>query len=105
LAGRSIDTSGASLTAQDRQGISCDFCHKLVDWNYVEGVSPAEDADILAALDDAPTSYANGQYVVSPTSAKRGPYADALDNGHPVLDSEFHRSSNLCGTCHDVSNP
>ena len=104
LAGRSIDTSGESLTAEDRKGISCDFCHKLVDWNYVEGVSPAEDADILAALPDPPTDYNSGQYVVAPTAAKRGPYDDALDTGHPVLQSEFHRSSALCGTCHDVSN-
>lgn len=105
LAGRSIDTSGASLTDADRKGVSCDFCHKLVDWNYVEGVSPAEDADILAALDDVPTEYTSGQYVMAPTAAKRGPFADALENGHPILDSAFHRSSELCGTCHDVSNP
>lgn len=105
LAGRSIDTSGQSLTAEDRQGISCDFCHKLVDWNYVEGVSPAEDADILAGMSDVPTEYTSGQYVVAPTAAKRGPYADALENGHSNLESEFHRSSRLCGTCHDVSNP
>ena len=105
LAGRSLDTSGESLTAEDRQGISCDFCHKLVDWNYVDGVSPAEDAGILADLDDVPTQYTSGQYVMAPTAPKRGPYADALDTGHPVLESNFHRSSELCGTCHDVSNP
>ncbi len=29
--GRSIDTSGGMLTAKDRQGIQCDFCHRLVD--------------------------------------------------------------------------
>jgi hypothetical protein len=105
LAGRSIDTSGESLTQEDRHGISCDFCHKLVDWNYVEGLSPAEDADILAALENVPTEYTSGQYVVAPTAAKRGPRADSLENGHPVLVSNFHRSSDLCGTCHDVSNP
>lgn len=104
LAGRSIDSSGQSLTVEDRKGISCDFCHKLVDWNYTPGVSPAEDADILAGLIDPPTDYTTGQYVIAPTAAKRGPFADALEDGHAILESDFHRSSALCGTCHDVSN-
>ncbi|RKZ13545.1 hypothetical protein DRQ53_13165, partial [bacterium] len=103
--GRSTDTSGASLTAEDRVGISCDFCHKLIDPVYVEGVSPAEDEAILAALDQVPPQSGNGNYVLAPSAPKRGPYDDALDTGHPVAESPFHRSSDLCGTCHDVSHP
>lgn len=105
LDGRSVDTSGGLLTAEDRVGISCDFCHKLVDPQYVPGVSPAEDAAILAALDEVPAQSGNGAYVVAPSASKRGPYDDALDTGHPVMQSEFHRTSAICGTCHDVSSP
>jgi hypothetical protein len=103
--GRSVDTSGGLLTAEDRVGISCDFCHKLIDPEYVEGVSPAADEDILAALHEVPAQSGNGEYVVSPSAAKRGPRTDALENGHGVQDSPFHRTSAICGTCHDVSSP
>jgi hypothetical protein len=35
---------------------------------------------------------------------KLGPYSDSVTK-HPSLKSQFYRSSELCGTCHDVSNP
>jgi hypothetical protein len=104
LEGRSVDTRGGMITAKDRQGVQCDFCHRLVDPDYVVGVSPAQDEDILNALDDVPSSHSNGQFVVDPVSSKRGPYADAIAS-HSFVESAFHRSGNLCGTCHDVSNP
>jgi mono/diheme cytochrome c family protein len=105
LNGHSVDTSGGMLTDSDRKGITCDFCHKLVDPEYVEGVSPPEDAAILAALDEIPAQSGNGQYVMAPTAPKRGPYDDALDTGHEVLQSAYHREAAICGTCHDVSSP
>lgn len=105
LNGHSADTGGGMLDEADRKGITCDFCHKLVDPDYVEGVSPAEDEAILNALDEIPAQSGNGQYVMAPTAPKRGPYDDALDTGHPVLDSAYHRSADICGTCHDVSSP
>jgi hypothetical protein len=43
-------------------------------------------------------------YVISNGNAKLGPYTDA-DARHQFLPSNFHRSAELCGTCHDVSNP
>ena len=52
-----------------------------------------------------PTGYANGQYVVDPTlQMRRGPYASTVAP-HPFMESDFHRRGDLCGTCHDVSNP
>jgi hypothetical protein len=102
--GRSTDTSGAMLTAKDRQSVQCDFCHRLVDPHYVEGVSPAADEPILAALAAIPLAPANGQFVTDPDPVKRGPYADAVAS-HQFLESPFHREAALCGTCHDVSNP
>lgn len=102
--GRSFDTSGNSLIAKDYQGVNCVFCHAMVDPVYVEGVSPPQDAAILAALESVPTAHANGSFVLDPDPVRRGPYQD-VDSSHQFQHSPFHLSSNLCGTCHDVSNP
>jgi Bacterial Ig domain/FlgD Ig-like domain/Cytochrome c554 and c-prime len=102
--GRSADTAGGQLTAKDRQGVQCDFCHRQVDPLYAAGASPEIDQQILGALDEVPQFPANGQFVTDPDPVKRGPYADAQAD-HLFLDSAFHRESDLCGTCHDVSNP
>jgi cytochrome c553 len=102
--GRSVDTSGGLVNAKDRQGVQCDFCHRLVDPDYQPGVSPADDVAVLDSLQALPYATANGQFVVDPDPVKRGPYADAQAS-HAFLASSFHRSAGLCGTCHDVSNP
>lgn len=102
--GRSVDTSAGQLNAKDRQGVQCDYCHRMVNPHYVEGVSPAADLEILNALDGLPLTHANGQFVTDPAPVKRGPYSDAVAS-HSVLHSPFHRDGGLCGTCHDVSNP
>ncbi|MBC8366603.1 T9SS type A sorting domain-containing protein [bacterium] len=102
--GRSFDTSGGMITAVDRQGVQCDFCHRMVDPVYVEGVNPIEDLPILDELDDLPPGHFNGMFINDPAPVKRGPYPD-VDASHQFLDSAFHRTSLLCGTCHDVSNP
>jgi hypothetical protein len=106
LSGRSQPTSGAGLIALDRDGVSCDFCHSAVNPIYQAGVSPPEDEPILNGLLPAhlPANHANGQYVVDPQTRRRGPFADAVAP-HAFLESPFHRSSEFCGTCHDVSNP
>lgn len=102
--GRSVDTSGDLLNVKDRHGVQCDFCHRMVDPFYVEGVSPPEDVDVLADISPLPLQYGNGQFINDPTPLKRGPYADA-DAAHAFVQSPLHQSAHLCGTCHDVSNP
>jgi len=102
--GRSVDTSAGLLTAKDRHGVQCDFCHRAVDHNYVAGVSPARDADVLATVSPVPLQYGNGQFVNDWAAIRRGPYSDAPAS-HDVVESPYHRSSDLCGVCHDVSNP
>jgi hypothetical protein len=102
--GRSTDTSGGQLTAKDRQGVQCDFCHRLVDRNYVVG-NPPEDPAVLATVNPLPLQYANGQFINDPGSLKRGPFADIIEQGHLIRQSPLHPAGNLCGTCHDVSNP
>jgi hypothetical protein len=65
-------------------------------------------------VNDAPfsalyTENAGGQYFVSPSSERRGPFADVFSNGspqtHKTLYSRYHKSKFFCATCHDVSNP
>jgi hypothetical protein len=105
LGGRSQPTSGSQLTAFDREGMACDFCHRAVNPIYQAGVSPAEDEAIINGMMPAhrPSTYSNGQYVMDPLPRKRGPFVTAAP--HAYLVSPFHASSDFCGTCHDVSNP
>jgi cytochrome c553 len=106
LEGRSVDTGGGLLdNPRDRQGIDCDFCHRLVDPVYKPGISPPEDQAILDSLSTGPPlRSANGQFVNDPSPMRRGPYSDAIAS-HAFMESPFHREAYICGTCHDVSNP
>jgi hypothetical protein len=109
LGGRSIPTSGAALTTADIDGgVSCDLCHRLVDPGSAEGrslVSAGREAYWTnPETGQVEGFYGSGQYVVDPGNAKRGPY-DNAEARHQFLASSFQRSGDLCGTCHDVSNP
>ncbi len=116
LEGRSEPTDGSALTADDRESILCDFCHRAVKPAHV-GENPYPDDSIytattynfdqtyLATLTAIPEGESNGGYVVdSDANPKRGPYAETVAR-HAFLYSPFHSESDLCGTCHDVSNP
>ena len=115
LEGRSSPTDGSALNNNDREGVQCDFCHKLVRPTEI-GVNPYPDDSIytsdtyprdqtyLATLDPIPGWSANGMYIADSDNAKRGPFADA-EARHQVFYSPFHQDSSFCGTCHDVSNP
>jgi hypothetical protein len=102
LDGRSLPTDGSGLAAGDADGVQCDVCHRLTNPDGSEHVG-VQNAPFIAN-DGATGYYGSGQYVISNGNAKLGPYADA-DARHQFLPSQFHRSSALCGTCHDVSNP
>jgi cytochrome c553 len=105
MEGRSVDTGGGLMTGTDMQGIHCDFCHRAVDPIYKPGISPASDQAILDSLSTGPPLVsANGQYVNDPSPSRRGPFADAVAS-HSFLESPYHRESDICATCHDVSNP
>jgi hypothetical protein len=106
MRGRSQPTGGGQMISSDRDGVSCDLCHRMADPIYKTGVSPVEDLTVLNLLTPAhtPTNYANGQMVVDSSARKRGPFGDTVAP-HPVLTSAFHRTGEFCGTCHDVSNP
>ena len=113
LDGRSTPTDGSGLDETlDRNGVQCDHCHRLTNpddsEHQGEQFDPfvANDAD--EGGDPVEGNYGSGEYVLTLSNAtKLGPYLDANPPpaAHSTLQSNFHRSPELCGTCHDVSNP
>lgn len=105
LAQRSTPTDGSALLPEDTNGVGCGLCHRLTDPSGLEHVGVQNSPFLANDEEPTPTGYyGSGQYVVWPDDHRLGPYADTSPP-HLFLQSEFHRSSDLCGTCHDVSNP
>jgi len=105
LEGRSTPTDGSLLTGVDLQGVNCNFCHRMVDPIHNPGVDPAVDATILANLTDVPTMPHSGQFVIDPEDRRRGPRDLGDFPYHMWIQAPFQSSSQMCATCHDVSNP
>ena len=78
-------TDGSTLSEIAKQGVTCDFCHT------VSGKAPGR--------------LGNGSFESDPGVTKRGPYKDSVSPGHDTAYSEFHTTSEFCGTCHDVNHP
>ncbi|USN98616.1 MAG: hypothetical protein H6810_10650 [Phycisphaeraceae bacterium] len=104
LAGRSTPTDGSLLQGIDFQGVACNFCHRTVDPFNNPG-APIEDADILANLANPPLDAHSGNFVIDPQDRRRGPYELVDFFVHDWRQSPFHLTSEMCATCHDVSNP
>ena len=113
LEGRSVPASGAALRDEDADGVTCQLCHRLADPGGGEpGILGEQSAPFLAADPDTGEPFlGNGFYALfqdalAPELVSRlGPYEIPFLPFHPVRRSTFQRSSSLCGTCHDVSNP
>ncbi len=105
ISGRSEPTDGSALLAVDRDGVNCSVCHRMVDPVFEPGESPPIDQSILAAIQPLPLQPGGANVVFDPEDRRRGPYDSVTNPGHPWLASGFMRSAELCGTCHDVSNP
>jgi hypothetical protein len=105
LEGR-VTPDGSELIDFDFEGISCIICHRMVDPEYKPGISPAVDLPILQGLDHPPVSAHNAAWILDPEDRRRGPFTLTQQaTYHPWLQSPFHQTSNLCATCHEVSNP
>jgi hypothetical protein len=95
--GRSTAADASLLKGDDLNGVSCDVCHHLVD-------PLSQEARKLAK--QVPPGYGNGMMVLDPQRPYRGPYGEAKGlQMHPMVQSPYHASSELCGNCHNVSNP
>ncbi len=105
LAGRSVPTDGSALTNRDHDGIECDACHRFTNPDQSEHLG-VQNPPFIANDEGSPALgyYGAAQYVLWDDVDKLGPYSDAVAR-HPTLDSNYHRSVDFCGTCHDVSNP
>lgn len=105
LGGRSTPTDGSALTASDSDGVDCDFCHKITNPDNSEHLG-VQTSPFIAnnGLSPATGFYGSGMSSIWGGSAKLGPYSDAVAR-HQFIKSNFHRSVDFCGTCHDVSNP
>lgn len=103
LTGSAYVPDGSTIDEMDRDGVSCHFCHSMVDPIYKPGISPPQDEGILAELTDVPSYYGNSMFVLDPTGLRRGPYTDAQPP-HAFVQSDFFRRGDFCGTCHDVGN-
>lgn len=109
IGGRSTPTDGSGLDPLiDRNGVQCDVCHRLTNPDQSEHLGVQADPFVAKSGDPTEGHYGSGQYVLTDSNAtKLGPYANANPppGAHQARQSQFHRSPELCGTCHDVSNP
>ncbi len=99
------DSSGHAMrdfaSKVGRHGISCDVCHQI---------SAPDTSTGLGRLGDG---IANTAYVLSPGSTKFGPLDNVQPNpmhdSFPAIDINgqggYLRTSEFCGTCHDVRTP
>lgn len=111
LEGRSAPADGTAMTADDRQGVQCNICHRMLD-PFADPQNPPQDAAILADLSAPVTELASAMFVLDPLDRLRGPFGVVADLGsdphipdRTTLLSPFHKSSELCGVCHNVRNP
>jgi hypothetical protein len=97
LEDRSTPADGSALNMEDKYGVSCDICHRLVD--------PMSD-EAKGLIEHPPASPGNAMMVADPANAVRGPYGDGKGAmPHRVKKSDYHASGQLCGNCHNISNP
>lgn len=104
VSGHAMPADGSALDSYDSEGVSCHFCHSMIDPVYRPGVSPVEDEPILAALGaDKPDHYGNAMFVLDPEGRRRSARPDPT-TPHEFIRSNFHRTGDFCGTCHEVGN-
>jgi len=104
--GRANTTDGSTLNpTTDHNGIECAICHNMVNPNGLEHPG-VQSAPYVANNGGGPPEgwYGSGMQVLAGNSTRYGPYNNSAA-GHSWAQSLFHRSPEMCGTCHEVSNP
>jgi hypothetical protein len=88
----SLTPSRDHLSAVNREGISCDFCHTVT--------GPDLEASVLG------DGIANMSLEFEPSDIKMGPLDDPLPSTyHASTGTDFLSSPDFCGSCHDVRLP
>ncbi len=92
LEGRGAAIAQDELRIEDLESVECELCHRMVE-DGVPGNGNYAIDDVLAGTQvprRGPWAYAGGEVPAPP---------------HESLEDAFVGSSELCGTCHDVSTP
>lgn len=86
----------------DFEGLHCEFCHRMQ-------INPDPP------VGQQPVYYENGQFWIDDVSCtgtsepcRKGPYDYEMHQAHPPHpweSSQYHRDSDNCGNCHNVTNP
>jgi hypothetical protein len=112
ITGNAYEPTGARLDDFDRDGVTCHFCHSLIDPVGERGdtLQDARDTLALGQLKDRPSHYGNAMFALQPGGQRRGPYTEesVIAGGflpHEVSYADFFERADICGTCHDVGNP
>ena len=92
----------AFSTADIDQGVACLVCHRMVATAPLAGEA-ARDADERSAVSTAGIRLSNAQNIYDRQDYRRGPFE--VDAYHNWQQSSLLLSAQLCGGCHDVSNP
>jgi len=111
--GRGLDGNFDSLIKPDDfDGVSCSFCHRIVDPVFDVDHNPSQDEAILQALMDAgtypdPDDPGNGRFIFDPTDDRRGPINPGINmhGAAQIVVSPHHTEASVCASCHDLSNP
>lgn len=133
IIGRSVPANGSLMQDDDADGVNCHVCHRLTDPSdemrpgQLEQLFGEQYGEFVANDGAAQPEgfYGNAMYVlyqmregggattIPSLIARLGPYVlgstavpdAAARPPHDAAQSFFHREPELCGTCHDVSNP
>jgi len=112
--GRSTPTDASGLSASDSDGVDCSSCHAMTNPDNFEHIGIMNSpfiancsADPLVPDKSCDTStegfYGSGMTSLWAGAEKLGPYTPTGAR-HQYMKSDFHRSVDYCGSCHDVSN-
>ncbi len=80
-----IPPKTADQNTRANEGVSCEVCH-----------------NITGTSEKVPFNFS---FDIEPGKVKRGPRKDAVSPFHKTAYSEFHKSAEMCATCHDEQSP
>mgnify|MGYP001814011962 CR=1 FL=1 len=108
LEGQSTPTDGSALVADHvAEGVGCEVCHVITNTDDSEFVGEQNSPFIAndgVAQPNTEGYYGSAQLSMWGGNERFGPYSDA-NAKHQWDQSQFIRSVDFCGSCHDVSNP
>jgi hypothetical protein len=100
MEGRAMPADGSSLLPEDMEGNHCDLCHAMVDPFSARGISLQTGSTLVS-------TWGNGQFVITDGALdeKTGPLWVSPPGAHEIYEDAIFHTSEICGQCHDVSNP